>query len=162
MLPGHRELEGDGLQVPAPDDPVGREGGGPPVEALLELGGRGEGRVVVELEVRHDRDLCRQLEHRPVRLVALDDEPAVSGACVAAQLWDLAPDEERGIVAQRVEAVGDHRSSRCLPMRAGDHDRPSQCDELGEQLRPAATAYPPGVGRGNDGLRAGGRLGRLG
>ena len=44
-------------------------------ERQLELGVRGVRRVVVELDVRDDRDLRRELEERAVGLVGLDDEP---------------------------------------------------------------------------------------
>ena len=99
--------------------------------------------MVVELDVRDDRDVGGQLEHGPVRLVALDDEPAGAGAGVAAELRDLAADEERGVVAEGVEAVGDHRRRRRLPVRAGDDDRAPERDELGQELGAAAPGTRP-------------------
>ena len=44
-------------------------------EGLLECEHTGVGRVVVELDVRHDRHVTSQLEERAVRLVGLDHSP---------------------------------------------------------------------------------------
>ena len=105
------------------------------LESLLELGVRAEGRVVVELDVRDDSDRRRQREDAAVRLVALDDEPAAPGPRVAAELGNLAADEERRVAAEPVEHEGDHRRGRRLAVCAGDDDRVREADELGKELR---------------------------
>src|SRR5436305_1413630 len=109
-----------------------REGG-------LGLGARGEGRVGGGIDVRDHRDLGAKDWARAVRLVSLADEPAATRPRVAAELRDLAADQEGGVVAKSVEAERDHGGGRRLAMRAGDHDRALQGDELGEKLgaRPA-------------------------
>ena len=78
----------------------------------------------------------------PVRLVALDDEPPLPRAGVAAELRDLAADEPRRVEAELGEDERDHRRRRRLAVGAGDDDRAAQRDELGEELRscPAAAA----------------------
>ncbi len=92
--------------------------------------------MVVELDVRHDRDLRAQPLDRSVGLVALGDEPAFPRAGVATELGDLPAHEPRGIEPELGEDERDHPGRRRLPMRAGDHDRASQRDELGEEVRP--------------------------
>src|SRR5439155_16976313 len=70
---------------------------------------------------------------RPIRPVSLDDEPAAARPRVAAELRDLTANQERRIVAEPVKAERDHRGGRRLPMRAGDHDRALERDELGQE-----------------------------
>src|SRR5262245_25529169 len=108
-------------------------------EQRLDLDARGELGVVVEVDVRDYRDLRAERGDRPVRLVSLDDQPARAGACVAAELRDLAADQERRVVGEAIEAEGDHRGGRRFAVRTRDHDRALQRDELGEKLgtRPA-------------------------
>ena len=60
-----------GLQLLAADD-LGHSLH-PPVEQLVDLGARAEGRVMVEVEVEDHRDPRPQCRDRAVRLVALDD-----------------------------------------------------------------------------------------
>ena len=118
--------------------------------------------MVVEVDVRDHPDLGRQREHRPVGLVSLDDEPAAARARVPAELRHLAADAEGGIVAERVEAVRDHRRGGRLPMCARDDDRAPETDELGEQLGAAPPRDLAGVGGRDDRLRPRRRLRRLG
>src|SRR4029079_16826467 len=101
----------------------------PVLEERLDLAARRERRVMVEVDVKQDRDLRPQGAHRSVRLVALDDEPAGAGPSVAAPspcetahpaaaagfppVRGHAPAEEEGRVeAEPVEAEGDHRARR--------------------------------------------------
>ena len=140
VLARHRELELDGLELLGAHDL--RHVREPLLEERRHLGARAERRVVVEVDVQEDRDLGPERGDRAVGLVALDDEPARAGARVAAELRDLAADQERGIEAEPVEAERDHRARRRLAVRAGDDDRAAQRDELGEQVgaRPALDA----------------------
>jgi hypothetical protein len=79
--------------------------------------------VVVEVDVRHDRNLRPQRRDRPVGLVALHDEPALACSSVAAQLRHVTADQKSGVIAEAFEAEGDHRRRRRLSMRAGNDDR---------------------------------------
>ena len=134
VLTRDRELERDGLElVPAHD--LARTGE-PVLEQLPHLGLGGEGRVVVELDVRQHGDLRPQQLQRPVRLVALGDEPALPRARIPGELRDLAADQKGRIEPEPVEHERDHRRGRRLAVCAGDDDRGPQFDELGQQLRP--------------------------
>ena len=137
MVTRNRELDLDGLELVSSDG--FRSGREPVGEERLDLGARGEFRVVVEIDVRDHRDLGAKGGDRAVRFVSFDDEPAAARSRVAAELRDLAADQEGRVVAEPVEAERDHGGGRRLPMRAGDHDRALQGDELGEKLgaRPA-------------------------
>ena len=126
---------------------------GPAVERSLELGERAELAVVVELDVRHHRDLGREREDGAVGLVALDDEPALPRARVAAELRHRRADQPGGVAAGLGESEGDHRRGRPLSVRAADDDRAAQRDELGEELRAPAAGHGR-VGGGDDGLPA--------
>ena len=101
--------------------------------------------MVVELDVRHDRDLRAQPLDRPVGLVALGDEPALPRAGVAAELGDLAADEPRRIEPELGEDERDHPGRRRLSVRAGDDDRAPERDELGEEVRPRRARRPTGT-----------------
>ena len=90
--------------------------------------------MVVELDVREHGDLGTQERDRAVGLVALDDEPALPHAGVAAELRHDAADDPRGIVSELAEDVRDHRGRRRLPVRATDDDRAAKRDQLGEEL----------------------------
>ena len=90
MLAGHGAARLGRLQLVGADDV--RHLGEPALEQLLHLGARRELRVMVELDVRDDRDLRTQQLDRPVGLVTLDDEPAFAGARVSAQLGNLSAD----------------------------------------------------------------------
>jgi hypothetical protein len=79
--------------------------------------------VVVEVDVEKHGDLRAQSADRAIRLVPLDDEPTGAGPCVTAELRHVSADEECGVEAEPVEAEGDHRRGRRLPVRAGDDDR---------------------------------------
>src|SRR3954454_4163643 len=106
-------------------------------EKLLHLGPRRERGVVVEVDVRHDRDSRTQRGDRPVGLVAFDDEPACARPGIAPELWNVRADEPRGIATEPRKTEGDHPRGRRLAMCARDDDRFAQRDELGKQLRPA-------------------------
>ena len=104
-----------------------------------ELGLGGVGRVVVELDVRDDRDLGTKREDRPVGLVALDDEPARprSRRCRrAAGRRRRRSTPDRGRVSR--EREGDHRRRRRLAVRAADDDRRPQRRRARRGSRPAA------------------------
>ncbi len=151
---GQRELHR--LELPAAHDV--RHLRRPAAEQLLDLGLGREGRVVVELDVGDDGDLRPELLDRAVGLVALDDEPALPGPRVAAELRQLRAQEHRRVATGLGERERDHPGRRRLPVRAGDHDRRAQRDELREQLR----APLPGKRRiraRDDHLPAVGRLG---
>jgi hypothetical protein len=91
--------------------------------------------VVVELDVRHDRDLGMQRQERAVGLVGLRDQPLpCSPSRVGAQVADLAADDPRGIHARRAQRNRDHRRGRGLAVGARDaDDAPGRCD-LAEQV----------------------------
>ena len=137
MLPGHGELELDGRQLLGSNDV--RHMTEPLVEELRHLRARAERRVVVEVDVQEHRDLRPERRDGAVRLVALDDEPALTGPRVAAELRDLAADQKGRVEPEPVEAERDHRGRRRLAVRSRDDDRTAQRDELGEQVgaRPA-------------------------
>ena len=153
VLARHGQLEVHGLEISTPDH--GLDPARPGLEGVRELGVRAEGRVVVELDVRHDRDRRGKCEDASVRLVSLDDEPAAPGPGVAAELRDLTADEERRVAAEPVEDEGDHRGGRRLAMRAGDDDGVGEADELGEELGAGRALHPPGEGGRDEGLRVG-------
>ena len=140
VLAGHSELELHRLELLGAHDV--RHLAQPLLEERLHLGARAERRVVVEVDVEEHGDLRPERGDRAVRLVALDDEPALARARVAAELRDLAADQERRVEPEPVEAERDHRARRRLAVRAGDDDRAAQRDELGEQVgaRPALDA----------------------
>ena len=158
VLARHGQLEVHGLEISTPDH--GLDSARPRLEGLRELGVRAEGRVVVELDVRHDSDRRGKREDASVRLVSLDDEPAAPGPGVAAELRNLAADEERRVAAEPVEHEGDHRGGRRLAMCAGDDDGVREADELGEELGAGCSLDSPGEGGRDEGLRVGRRLGR--
>ena len=121
----------------------------PLVEVRGELGfGRVRG-VVIELDVRHDGDLRLEEADRAVRLVALDDEPALPDARVAAELRDYPADDPGRIPAELAQDVRDHRGRRGLAVRASDDDRAASRDELGEErcARPSLRRGPHGRSR---------------
>ena len=105
----------------------------PRVECVAQLLDGAVGGVVVELDVRHDRELRPQLEHRAVELVSFDDEPSVAAARVPAELRDHAADDPRRVVPCLPQRVGDHPGRRRLPVRARDDDRVARVDELREE-----------------------------
>ena len=78
---------------------------------------------MIELDVRHDGDLGLEQADRAVRLVALDDEPALPDARVPAELRDDAADDPRRVQAELAQDVRDHRGCRGLAVRAADDDR---------------------------------------
>src|SRR5439155_23580993 len=131
---GHRELEVDRLELVAAHDL--RHLGEPALEELLELGGGSEGCVVVEVDVRDYGDLRTQALDRAVGFIALDDKPAGTGARVPVEVRNRPANEERWIVAEPVEAEGDHPGGGRLPVRARDDERAAQRDELREQVGP--------------------------
>ena len=116
----------------------------PVLEEGSDLGARAEGRVMVEVDVEEDRDLGPERGDRAVGLVAFDDEPARAGARVAAELRDLAADEEGRVETEPVETERDHSARRRLAVRAGDDDRAAERHELGEQIgaRPSGRHGP--------------------
>src|SRR6266508_1482464 len=101
VLARQGQLEVDRLQLLPTDDL--RNLGEPALEELIDLGARGELRMVIEVDIRDDRDLRAQLLDRPVGLVALDDEPPRARPGVAGELRDLTADQEGGISAESVE-----------------------------------------------------------
>ena len=153
VLARHGQLEVHGLEISTPDH--GLDSARPRLEGLRELGVRAEGRVVVELDVRHDSDSRGKCEDASVRLVSLDDEPAAPGPGVAAELRNLAADEERRVAAEPVEHEGDHRGGRRLAMRARDDDGVGEADELGEEVGARRALHSPGEGGRDEGLRVG-------
>ena len=153
VLARHGELEVDERKLVRPHD-LGdfRQ---PSLEELLDLGARRELGVMVEVDVRDDGDLRPQVLDRPIRLVALDDQPARPRARVAAELRDLAADQERRVAAEPIEDEGDHPGRRRLAVGAGDDDRVLERHELREKLGPALHAMSGGqalghVGSGHD------------
>ena len=100
---------------------------------------------MVELDVRDDRDLGRKPEHRAVRLVALDDEPALPRARVAAELRHRRADQP-GRVASASRAARTRSSPRSFPCRAcraTTIDAPQRARARRGTRRAAARA-PPG------------------
>ena len=137
VLAGNREHEVDRFELLGAHDV--RHLGEPRLEQVLDLGERGERRVVVEVDVEEHGDLRAQRCDGAVGLVALDDQPSLSRSRVPAELRNVPADEERGIEAEPVETECDHRARRRLAVRSGDDDRGAQRDELCEQRR----ARPP-------------------
>src|SRR5207253_1989841 len=86
----------------------------PLVKQLLQLRERAELGVMVELDVQDDGDLRTKRRDRAVGLVALDDEPALPRAGVAAELRDHAADRERGIAPELAQDERDHPARRRL------------------------------------------------
>ena len=85
---------------------VGEEGG----EGLAQRGQRRERRVVVVLDVRQDRDLGLQGEHRAVGLVGLDHEPLARPPARVGLSRPNRPADQPARVECQVRAVGqDHR-----------------------------------------------------
>ena len=132
VLPGDREWQIHGVELPPPHR-LGRIRE-ERLEELLDLPARGELGVVVEIDVRDDRDPRVQRGNRPVGLVALDDEPALPRAGVSSELGHLAADQPGGVQSESREAEGDHRARRRLAVCAGDDDGPAERDELREEL----------------------------
>ncbi len=93
-----------------------RHTGEPTVELPLELGEGCVLGVVVELQVRDHRDLRRQLEHRAVRLVRLDDEVPAPEAGVRPELGDRGADQPRRVAPSR--ATRTRSSPPSSPSRA--------------------------------------------
>ena len=89
---------------------------------------------MVELDVRDDGDLRPQPLDGAVGLVALDDEPALPRAGVAAELRDLAADEPGRVEAELGSANAIIPVVVVLPCAPGDDDRTTQRDELGEEV----------------------------
>ena len=134
MLTRHRELERDRLElVPAHD--LRRTG-----EPVLESSRTSASEAKVawwSSSTFVSTAICGRSElQRPVRLVALGDEPALPRARVPAELRDLAADQEGRVEPEPVEHERDHRRGRRLAVCARDDDRGPQFDELGQQLRP--------------------------
>ena len=100
MLSGNRKLQLGRGKLPAADGM--RSDGEPLVEERRELSLRRVGRVMVELDVRHHGDLRPQEGDRAVRLVSLDDEPALPHARIAAELGDDPTDDPRRVVAELI------------------------------------------------------------
>src|SRR5439155_10727726 len=120
VIPGNRERQIHGVELPPADD-IGRSRE-ERLEELFDLGARGELRVVVEIDVRDDRDPRMEDGDRPVGLVALDDEPALPRARVSAELGYLPADQPGGIESESREAERDDRARGRLALRAGDDD----------------------------------------
>ena len=89
---------------------------------------------MVEFDVGHDADLRPQPLDRPVRFVALGDQPPLPRAGVPAELRNLASDQEGGIAAEPRKAVRDHPGRRRLAVRPRDDDRAPERDQLGQKL----------------------------
>ena len=139
VRPGHGEVESTGSSVPAPDDVAPGRPAAQPLEAPLELGGRGERGVVVELDVRHDRDLRRQPEHRAVGLVALDDEPAARPSARCRRAAGPRPrSRNEGSSPSAVEQKAIIAAVVVFPCAPATTIERRRRDELGEELRAAA------------------------
>ncbi len=143
------------LEVGAPHDRRFDTLGDPAAKALLELGQRGERRVVVELDVRDDGDLGLEREGRPIGLIPFDDEPSLARACVPAELRYLGSDQVSRLLAELLEAEGDHGRGRRLPVCTGDDDRAPERDELGQKVGTALSLDPPREGGRDDRLESG-------
>ena len=90
---------------------------------------------MVELDVRHNRNLGRQRKDSAIRLVALDHEVARTEPGIRAKLWHRCADQPRRIPAGLPEHEGDHRGRRSLAVGARDDDRGSARDKLAQELR---------------------------
>ena len=112
---------------------------------------------MIELDVRDHGDLGCEEPDRAVRLVALDDEPALSRAGVPTQLRHDASDDPRRVVAELAQDVRDHRGRRRLAVSAAYHDRAAKRHELREELGARATMDTARVRRRDDDLEVGGR-----
>ena len=93
-------------------------------EGLAQLRERGEGRVVIELDVRQHRDVDAQAQHRSVGLVRLDDEPLPRAPVrVRETRARRAADQPRRLDARAAQRVHEHRRGRRLAMCPRDRDR---------------------------------------
>ena len=102
----------------------------------------------------------RERADRAVGLVALDHEPTVADAGVAAELRHDSADDPRRVSARLLEHECDHRRGRRLAVGAADDDRRLRRDELREEVRPGHAVDPVQVRRRDDHLPAG-RRGRV-
>src|SRR5438132_5021029 len=128
VLAGNRKWSAVRIEVLSSDDL--RNGVEPPLEQLRDLRTGGKRRVMVEVDVRDDRDPRSQRRDRAIGFISFGDEPAPTGAGVAAQLWHVAADQPGGIAAEPIEAERDHPARGRLAVRPGNHDRLAQRHEL--------------------------------
>ena len=142
---GRGDVEGHVRRVAAQGEHVGavpqdglRRAGQQRAEDLAHLGQRAVGRVVVELDVRHHRDVDVQREHRAVRLVGLDHEPlARAPVGVEPGRRQRPADQVGGLEAAAQQHVRGHRRRRGLAVRAGDRDRALERAQLARAARRA-------------------------
>ena len=90
--------------------------------------------MVVEVDVREhgDRGSSRSID-RSASSPSVTSHPS-PGARVAAELRHLGAEDEGRVAAELLQAVGDHRRRRRLPVRAPDDDRRPRRDDLGQEL----------------------------
>ena len=157
MLAGDRKVELDRVELPAPGD---RRNAIEPVrEEARELHLGCKRRVMVDLDVRHHRDLWREQRNGPVRLVALNDEPARAHAGVPAELRNHAAHDEGRVVAELAKDVRDHRCGGRLPVRAAYDDCPAQRDKLCEEFSARSPRHPTEMSGRDHGLESVGNAG---
>ena len=132
----HGRLEGEAVRHDPP-----RSGGDELAEGALELEQRVVGGVVVEVDVRDDRDLGRELQERAIGLVGLGDHPLpLSPGRVRAGRAQLAAHQVCGVAAALDQHVHRHRRGGGLPVGPRDRDAALQPGRFGEQV--AAMQHP--------------------
>ena len=164
VLTGNGELELERARArrrgrPARRGPLGE----PAVEELFDLRPRAERRVVVEVDVRDDRDLGPEREHRAVRLVPLDDEPAAPRRvrCLRA----AGPRRRSGTTGRARAGRGTNAIIAAVVVLPCAPETTIERRERASSARSSARVLPVdlrGEGGRDDGLavrRAGGRLG---
>ena len=129
--------------------------------ALLAHAWGAERRVMVEIDVEQHGDFRSQRADGAIRLVPFDHQPTGPRSGVAAELWHVAADQERRLQPEPVEAEGDHRARRRLPVRARHNDRAPLHDELGEEIGARTALDPARKGRRDEHLPSRRRRRRL-
>ena len=110
--------------------------------------------MVVELQVRDDRDLRRECERGAVRLVRLDDEVAAAEAGVRTELRHRRADQPSWVAARLAQRERDQRRRRPLAVRAGDGDRRTRSDRARARNSLRRIPGTSGIRRRDDSLPA--------
>ena len=159
VLTGNGEREVDRLELVAAHDPGVREAGEPLGEERLDLGARGERRVVVEVDVRDDGDLGGKRRRpsgrtrRPRPRTSRSPARAWPPSCgisppIANDGSSPSRSRQKAIIAAVVVFP-------CAPETTIERRR---ARELGQEVGAGAPRDPPGVRRRDDGLEPGRRL----
>ena len=126
------------------------------VEGLLDGAQRSVVVEVIGFDVRDDRQVGGQLDEGAVALVGLDDEQlAVVPDRTAADLVELAPDDERRLESGLHEREREHRRGRGLAVRTGHGDAPARRRDRRQDLGSAHHRTPRSLAATTSGFRSG-------